>query len=87
MIDEAQINYFSVIDRFQRNGFGSYLMFYLIRKSDELKVKKFFLEVSVINSAAINFYAKFNFETVGRRKKYYKDGSDALLKEKNLIKK
>ena len=30
------------------------------------------------------FYDRFNFFTVGIRKKYYKDGSDALLKEKKL---
>ena len=42
------------------------------------------LEVSQNNYVAKNFYSRFNFSTVGVREKYYKDGSDALLKEKIL---
>ncbi len=87
VIDEAQINYFSVNKEFRRKGFGSYLMRYLIKRCEELNMKKIILEVSEINDAARNFYSHFQFFTVGIRKKYYKDGSDALLKEKILINK
>ncbi len=87
VIDEAQINYFSVNQKFRRKGFGSYLMRYLIKRCEELNMKKIILEVSEINDAARNFYSHFQFFTVGIRKKYYKDGSGALLKEKFLIKK
>ena len=62
-------------------------MRYLIKRCKELNIKKIILEVSETNDAAINFYNHFNFFTVGIRKKYYKDGSDAFLKEKFLIKK
>ena len=86
VIDEAQINYFSVNKEFRRKGFGSYLMRYLIKRCEELNIKKIILEVSETNDAAKNFYSHFQFYTVGKRKKYYKDGSDALLKEKFLIK-
>ena len=87
VIDEAQINYFSVNQEFRRKGFGSYLMRYLIKRCEELNIKKIILEVSETNYAAKNFYKHFQFLTVGKRKRYYKDGSDALLKEKILIKK
>mgnify|MGYP001422215215 FL=1 len=87
VIDEAQINYFSVNQKFRRQGFGTYLMRYLIEICEELNIKKLILEVSETNYAAKNFYNHFQFFTVGIRKKYYKDGSDALLKEKILIKK
>ena len=87
VIDEVQINYFSVKQKSRRKGFGSYLMRYLIKRCEELNIKKIILEVSETNDAAINFYNHFNFFTVGIRKKYYKDGSDALLKEKILLKK
>ena len=84
VIDEAQINYFVVNKKFRKKGFGSYLMSYLIKKSEKLNLRKLLLEVSQSNVTAERFYSRFDFSTVGIRKNYYKDGSDALLKEKKL---
>ena len=84
VLDEAQINYFVVNQKFRKKGFGSFFMSYLIRKCKELSLKKLLLEVSQSNVAAERFYAHFDFSTVGIRKNYYKDGSHALLKEKKL---
>ena len=84
ILDEAQINYFVVNQRFRKKGFGSYLMSYLIKQCEKLRVNKLFLEVSKTNIIADKFYSSFNFLTVGIRKSYYKDGSDALLKEKKI---
>ena len=85
VFDEVQINYFAVKKQFRRKGFGSYLMNYSIKYCEKLKIKKILLEVSESNSIAENFYNNFNFSTVGMRKKYYKDGSNAFLKEKKII--
>ena len=82
--DEVQINYFVVNKKFRKKGFGSYLMSYLIKQCEKLRVNKLFLEVSKTNIIADKFYSSFNFLTVGIRKSYYKDGSDALLKEKKI---
>ena len=84
VLDEAQINYFVVNKKFRKKGFGSYLMSYLIQKCEKLNLKKVLLEVSQSNVTAERFYNRFDFYTVGIRKNYYKDGSHALLKEKNL---
>ena len=84
VLDEAQINYFVVNQKFRKKGFGSYLMCYLIKKCKKLNLKKLVLEVSQNNLTAERFYSSFGFSTVGIRKNYYKDGSHALLKEKNL---
>ena len=84
VLDEAQINYFVVNQKFRKKGFGSYLMSYLIKKCEELRLKKLLLEVSQTNVTAESFYDQFDFYTVGIRKNYYKDGSHALLKEKKL---
>ena len=84
VLDEAQINYFVVNQKFRKKGFGSYLMNYLIKKSEKLNLKKLLLEVSQSNVTAERFYSRFDFYTVGIRKNYYKDGSHALLKEKKL---
>ena len=84
VLDEAQINYFVVNKKFRKKGYGSYLMSYIIKKCEELNVNKLFLEVSNTNVTAEKFYNGFDFFTVGIRRNYYKDGSDALLKEKKL---
>ena len=62
----------------------SFLMRYLVKWCKEQNVNKLLLEVSQSNHTAEKFYSRFNFSTVGIRKNYYKDGSDALLKEKIL---
>ncbi len=84
VLDEAQINYFVVKQKYRKKGFGSYLMVNLIKRCEKLKLKKLLLEVSQSNITAQRFYSRFDFSTVGIRKNYYKDGSDALLKEKKL---
>ena len=84
IIDEVQINYFSIKKRFRRKGYGSYLMNYLIKQCEKLNINKLFLEVSQTNTTADKFYSRFDFSTVGIRRNYYKDGSDALIKEKIL---
>ena len=59
-------------------------MMCLIKDCEKLNINKLFLEVSQNNVPAKNFYNGFDFLTVGVRRNYYKDGSDALLKEKRL---
>ena len=87
VLDEAHINYFVIDNKFQRRGYGSHFMNNLINEYEKLEIKKILLEVSESNLIAKKFYNKFQFRTVGIRKNYYKDGSNALLKEKKLIKK
>ena len=84
VLDEAQINYFVVRNQYRKKGFGSYLMNYLILLCKNKHIKKLLLEVSQKNIVADKFYDKFDFYNVGIRRNYYKDGSDALLKEKDL---
>ena len=85
VLDEAQINYFAIKNKFRNKGFGSHLMNYLIKVCEKKNVNKLQLEVSNSNVIAENFYRRFDFFTVGIRRNYYKDGTDALLKEKKLI--
>ena len=84
VLDEAHINYFVVNQKYRKRGFGSYFMSYLIKKCEKLNLKKLLLEVSQSNVTAERFYSSFDFYTVGTRKNYYSDGSNALLKEKKL---
>ena len=84
VLDEAQINFFVVDKKYRGKGYGTYLMNYLIKHCEILNINKILLEVSFSNTIAEQFYSRFDFYTVGIRTNYYKDGSDALLKEKNL---
>ena len=84
VLDEAHINYFVVNQKYRNRGFGSYFMSYLIKKCKKINTNRLLLEVSQINLVAQKFYNRFDFYTVGTRKNYYSDGSNALLKEKKL---
>ena len=84
VLDEAQINFFAVNQKYRKKGFGSYFMRFIIEQCENLNIKKLFLEVSQTNVTAEKFYNQFDFSTVGIRRNYYKDGSNALLKEKKL---
>ena len=84
VLDEAQINFFVVDEKYRKKGFGSHLMSYLIKQCNKLNISKLYLEVSHNNVTAVKFYSRFDFSTVGIRRNYYKDGSDALLKEKKI---
>jgi ribosomal-protein-alanine N-acetyltransferase len=44
-----------------------------------------FLEVSEANGAARALYAAAGFEEAGRRRRYYADGSDALVLRRALL--
>ena len=87
VLDEVQINYFVINQKFRKKGYGSYFMSYLIALYEKSDINKVFLEVSQRNVTAEKFYSRFDFFTVGIRRNYYKDGSDALLKEKKLTSK
>ena len=84
VLDEAQINFFVVNQKYRKKGFGSYLMSHLIKQCEKLNLNKLYLEVSNNNVIARKFYSRFDFYTVGIRRNYYKDGSDAIIKEKKL---
>ena len=66
--DEIEIIQICINKSYQRKNFGSLI----INKIKNLNIKKIFLEVSVENSQAINFYKKNGFKKIGIRKDYYK---------------
>lgn len=65
--DEVEILKIGVSKSYQRKKYGTLV----INKMKKLKIKKIFLEVSVENLQAINFYLKNGFEKIGIRKAYY----------------
>ena len=65
--DEIEIIQICITKSEQRNNYGSRL----IDEIKKLDIKKIFLEVSVQNIKAINFYIKNGFQKIGVRKGYY----------------
>ena len=67
--DEIEIIQIGIIKSCQRKNYGSSIINKIKKLND---VKKIFLEVSVENFQAINFYLKNGFKKIGIRKDYYK---------------
>ena len=83
----AELTYLSIHPAFKRIGIGKKLLKETFKQCESFAIEKILLEVSEKNLDAQNFYNAFGFKTIGIRKKYYKDGSNALLQEKKLLKK
>ena len=83
----AELTYLSIHPTYKRKGLGKKLLKEIFNHCESFAIEKIQLEVSDKNFDAVNFYRSFGFETIGIRKKYYKDGSNALLQEKKLLKK
>ncbi len=83
ILSNAELTYLSIHPTLRRKGLAKKLLKQIFKQCKSLAIEKVILEVSEKNIAALNFYHSFGFETVGIRKKYYKDGSNALLQEKN----
>ena len=84
--DEAEIRYLAVHPFYRGRGLGKKLIHKIFKECKKENIKRIFLEVSLKNKQALRFYDHFGFKTISVRKKYYRDGSDALLKEKMLNK-
>ena len=66
--DDIEIIKIGIMKSCQRKNYGSLIL----NKIKKLKhIRKIFLEVSVENNQAINFYLKNGFKKIGIRKAYY----------------
>lgn len=82
--DEAEILTIGVDPDQRRGGSGQALLTRLHECLKEQGVVRVFLEVSDINTAARTLYGRAGYTETGRRARYYRDGSDALVLEKTL---
>ena len=84
ILDEANIMNIVVKKSFRHCGIGSSMLEHLINFAKNKNMKTITLEVNEHNLSAIHLYDKFNFNHLGIRKKYYHDGSDAVIMTKKL---
>ncbi len=80
ILDEAHITTIAVRPDCRKQGLGELLLQKMMETGYEKKVKWFTLEVRASNVAAQNLYYKYNFKSLGLRRKYYQDNDeDAMI--------
>lgn len=79
VFDECSINNVAVIPSLQGKGIGSAIMEQMIKETEAMGARVWVLEVRAGNESGIALYEKYGFKEVGRRKKYYEDGEDAIV--------
>ncbi len=82
--DEAEILTLAVSPEQRRRGIGSALLGAAKAHAARLGAVSMFLEVAVTNDAARALYSAHGFTEAGRRRRYYTDGTDALVLRSTL---
>lgn len=81
---EAEILTLAVAPVARRRGLGAALLAAAMAAARARGAEAMFLEVSEGNAPARALYRSFGFAEVGRRRRYYPDGSDALVLRRGL---
>lgn len=80
LYDSAHVATIGTHPAWQRRGLGAWLLLHLIDEAIARAAVEVTLEVRKFNVAAQTLYRQLGFQTVGRRRRYYRDtGEDALL--------
>ena len=82
--DEAEILTLAVLPECRRQGIAARMLAAALRVASLAGAKAMLLEVAEPNLAARGLYSGFGFREVGRRRRYYADGSDALVLRSDL---
>ena len=85
VMDELNITFMAVHPMHQRKRLGTFLLADLIKRSKSLQTNHIHLEVKENNEPGKAFYKSMGFKTVGKRSNFYKNGSGALLLNKEII--
>ena len=82
--DEAEILALAVAPPLRRQGSGAALLAAAEARAAQAGARTMYLEVAEPNQPARALYARAGYAIAGRRRGYYRDGSDALLLCKQL---
>lgn len=83
LFEEFHIATLSIKKEFQGQGWGAYLLQYVLGMADTAEYA--LLEVRPSNHRAISLYKKLGFEKWGMRRRYYRNGEDAVIMRKELF--
>ena len=81
---EAEVLSLAVTPPARCRGIGAALLAAAMQEAAGRGASAIFLEVSATNSRALGLYARAGFAAVGRRPRYYANGSDALVMRASL---
>lgn len=68
----------------QRQGIASALLDAVLARARAVGTERMLLEVSAANAPALAFYTDAGFTEIDRRRRYYRDGSDAVVMQHSL---
>jgi len=80
---EMEIHNIATSPTFRRRGVAAILMKHALKRARDKGLERTFLEVRRSNVGAIALYYFFGFELTGCRHRYYADGEDALLMQRD----
>ena len=81
----SDIQTIAIDPKYQGQGLGRKMMNLLLETAKERQAQDVMLEVRFDNPTAINLYESLGFETIHRRRGYYKGGVDALIMRLPLV--
>ncbi|MCK2215140.1 ribosomal protein S18-alanine N-acetyltransferase [Actinomadura sp. ATCC 31491] len=82
--DQADVQTIAVLDKHQGRGIGGALLTELLAEARRRGAREIFLEVRADNPRAQAVYRRFEFEEIGTRRRYYDDGTDAIMMRRKL---
>lgn len=86
IVDEAHITLLGILPAHQRQGLGRWLLLHLLADACDRGMGRATLEVRISNHRAIALYESLGFTALGQRKRYYRDGENALVLWQNSLK-
>lgn len=85
LFENAEIDDFAVAEGYRRQGIGGRLLEYAETEARERGAATMFLEARVSNSPALLLYLKSGYRGIYTRPRYYPDGEDAVVLQKDLL--
>ncbi|MET9337333.1 MULTISPECIES: ribosomal protein S18-alanine N-acetyltransferase [unclassified Nonomuraea] len=82
--DQADVQTIAVRSARQGEGVGSAMLTDLLDEARRRAAQEIFLEVRADNPRARSVYERFGFEEIGVRRRYYDDGTDAIMMKRKL---
>jgi ribosomal-protein-alanine acetyltransferase len=82
--DLADLQRIAVRPDHQRRGLARRLLEEVLDQTRDEGADRMLLEVSASNTAALAFYAAADFVEIDRRRRYYRDGTDAVVMRRSL---
>ncbi|MFI7637852.1 ribosomal protein S18-alanine N-acetyltransferase [Nonomuraea sp. NPDC049400] len=82
--DQADVQTIAVLEQHRGTGIGGALLTELLAEATRRGAREIFLEVRADNPQAQAVYRHYGFEEIGTRRRYYDDGTDAIMMRRKL---